>query len=89
MNVCPDCETPLALTATSCRCGWTLPVTVVRPQTRAEIEERELAEHLERAKESLKAKGLDRKPGESDEDWRRRSLEGVGGIKLKRFGKAA
>lgn len=87
-NMCPDCDRPLAQTATDCRCGWTLPVEVPSPQTREEWLAQELAEHNTRALASLAEKGLDRKPDEPVEAWRKRMFdyvkERIGGI-----GKAA
>jgi hypothetical protein len=69
MNVCPDCETPLALTATSCRCGWTLPPKVIAPATRDEILAQRDAEHTAAAKAYCKAIGLARREDEPYDEW--------------------
>lgn len=41
MNACPDCDRPLAQTATDCKCGWVLdttPATTAPTQARCEME---------------------------------------------------
>lgn len=69
MNICPDCETPLAQSATSCRCGWTLPPSVVAPATRAEILAQRDAEHTAKAREYCRSIGLERREGEAYDEW--------------------
>lgn len=86
MNQCPDCETPLAQSATNCRCGWTLPV--IMPSVKTDVLERQIAEQTEQARASLAAKGLNRRPDESIEDWRRRTMAYVKD-QIRGIGKAA
>lgn len=69
MNVCPDCETPLAQTATECRCGWTLPPVMPSLQTREDVLERDMAEHTERARAYCKSLGLERGADEPYDQW--------------------
>lgn len=77
MNQCPDCETPLAQSAKDCRCGWTLPVVRPSVQTREDRMQQEIAELTEQARAAMEAKGLNRRPGESLEEWRQRTTRYV------------
>lgn len=74
MNACPDCDNPLPDTATECRCGWALQRISTDVQTRDELLAQQLEEHTRQAFARLKEKGLDRRPGESVEEWRKRTL---------------
>lgn len=47
------------------------------------------AEHLERAKASLKARGLDRRPDETVRQWVHRTARTIGEPKFKKFEDAA
>lgn len=88
MNACPECDNPLPQTATSCRCGWTLPVAPPDLKTREDL----LAEDLEKRTASalawMEANGLGKHKGESDADWRRRSLTWMK-ERIGKIGKAA
>jgi Uma2 family endonuclease len=91
-NMCPDCDKPLAFSATECACGWHQNLTPITGpgKTLAEIYAEVDAKALESSRRFLRENGLERKPDESIDDWRKRTLEFLqakGGI--KKFGRAA
>jgi hypothetical protein len=89
VNVCPDCDRPLAQTATECRCGWQQVIVQTSSKSVAELNAEREAEHMARVREFLSANDLERRPGESVDAWRKRTLEWMKDKGIKTFGKAA
>jgi hypothetical protein len=89
VNVCPDCEVPLPQTARSCRCGWVLPAILPQIQTREDVLAEREAEHLARAREYMRAYGLEeRRPDETADEYGRRMMKWLKENVLK-IGRAA
>jgi hypothetical protein len=90
ISQCPDCDRMLAPGATLCRCGWKQPERTVisRVDVIARAERQVYGDETEfqqRCRDGLKAKGLERLPGESSEQHIARMRAWIKGRGMKRF----